>query len=253
MERKLLESLLKSGLFISAMMDITDGSWVAARAKGASMVQIGALIADLEDRDHEKRFLLPEAEEKMVPILESHVSSVRERWGELPICLNAAPGDLESSLRMARAFERAGGDLIELNCHGGYDRLIRRGLLRAMALPENRSVMHQWLVELCKLSIPVAVKFNGTQSGIDFPEVLDGISDIDRLFGVHFNIRNQSDGNPNFPLVERIRPHVKGLLFCSGYVKTKEQAAELFAAGADCIGIAQGLLDDPKILEDLSH
>ncbi len=253
MERKLLGSHLKSGLFISAMMDITDGSWVAARAKGASMVQIGALIADLEDRDHEKRFLLPEAEEQMIPILENHVRSVRESWGELPICLNAAPGDLESSLRMARAFEIAGGDLIELNCHGGYDKLIRRGLLRAMALPENRPVMRQWLVQLCKLSIPVVVKFNGTQSGIDFPEVLDGLSDIDGLFGVHFNIRNQSDGNPNFPLVREIRPHIRGLLFCSGYVKTKAQVAELLAAGADCIGIAQGLLDDPKILEDLSQ
>jgi tRNA-dihydrouridine synthase len=249
----MLESRLRGGLFISAMMDITDGTWVAERAKGAGMVQIGALIADLEDRDHEKRFLLPEAEKEMVPILEAHVRSVRERWGDLPICLNAAPGDLESSLRMARAFETAGGDLIELNCHGGYDKLLRRGLLRAMALPENRSVMHQWLVELCKLSIPVAVKFNGTQTGIDFPEVLDGMADVDGLFGVHFNIRNQSDGEPNIPLVKTIRPHIGGLLFCSGYVKTRAQVAELFASGADCIGISQGLLDDPKILEDLSQ
>ena len=31
--------------------------------------------------------------------------------------------------RMARAFERAGGDLFELNCHGGYEKLLQRGLL----------------------------------------------------------------------------------------------------------------------------
>ena len=61
-ERKSLESRLKGGLFISAMMDITDGPWVAARARGARMVQIGAFIADLTDRSHEQRFLLPGTE-----------------------------------------------------------------------------------------------------------------------------------------------------------------------------------------------
>ena len=50
---------------VRAMMDITDGPWVAARAKGAKMVQIGALIADLKDRSHEKRFLLPETEDAL--------------------------------------------------------------------------------------------------------------------------------------------------------------------------------------------
>lgn len=252
-ERKTLESRLKDGIFISAMMDITDGPWVAARAKGARMVQIGAFFADLKDRSYETRFLLPETEEEMVPILARDVESVREGWGDLPVCINAAPGDLESALRMARAFESAGGDLFELNCHGGYEKLLQRGLLRAMVLPENRAAKHEWLVELCKLSIPIVVKFNGTQTEIDFPDILDGISDIDGLFGVHFNIRNIEDKQPNIVLVEKIRPHVNGMLFCSGYVKIQSQISELLAAGADSIGISQGLMDDPGIVERLSQ
>ena len=54
-----LESRLKGGLFLSSMMYITDGAYVAARGQGACMVQIGALIADALDRSHDSRCLLP--------------------------------------------------------------------------------------------------------------------------------------------------------------------------------------------------
>jgi tRNA-dihydrouridine synthase len=252
MERNELKSYLKGGLFISAMMGITDGAWVSQRAQGARMVQIGALIADLKDRSHEARFLLPESEEHMIPIMKKHVDSVREKWRDLPVALNGASGDLESVIRMARAFKRAGGDLFELNCHGGYEKLLERGLLRAMVLPENRIAMHEWLVELCRLSIPVVVKFNATMKDVDFSEVLDGVSDVHGLFGVHFNIRSEEDKKPNTALIKQIRSRVNGMIFCSGYVRTRSQVTELLAAGGDCIGIAQGLRDDPGIIERLS-
>ncbi len=252
MQKAELKRSLTGGLFISAMMGVTDGQWVADRAGHTQMVQIGALLADLEDRSHDARYLLPLEEEDMVPLLECEVKLVRERWGNLPLCLNAAPGDLESALRMARAFERAGGDIYELNCHGGYAKLLERGLLRNMVLPENRPAMRTWLLALCRLSMPVIVKFNGTMEGIDFCRVLDEIADITDLFGVHFNIRDTGPDVPNLDLVRRVRPHVKGLLLCSGHVRSPEQVVELRAAGADCVGISQGLRDEPGIFERLA-
>ena len=42
-----------------------------------------------------------EMAQEMVPILARDVERVRADWGDLPICINAAPGDLESALRMA--------------------------------------------------------------------------------------------------------------------------------------------------------
>jgi tRNA-dihydrouridine synthase len=253
MRREELQERLDGGLFISSMMGVTDGRWVADRAAHTRMVQIGALLADAQDRSHDPSCLLPVEESDMVPMLERQLQPVRERWAELPVCLNGAPGDLESALRMARAFAKAGGDLYELNCHGGYAKLLERGLLRNMVLPENRATMRAWLLELCRLPIPVVVKFDGTMEGFDFLPVLETVSDITGLFGVHFNIRDSAGKQPNQSLVRQVRPHVGGMLWCSGYVRSADQVAELRAAGVDCIGIAQGLRDDPAIFNRLGR
>ena len=142
MDREQLNRRLQGGLFLSSMMGQTDGTFVARHGQGASMVQIGALVADAVDRSHEQRYLLPEAQADMVPILQKEVESARAVQGDVPIALNAAVGDLESGIRMASAFDEAGGDIFELNVHGGYGKLLKRGLLRAMALPENRRERH---------------------------------------------------------------------------------------------------------------
>ena len=253
MERVELVKEISGGLFISSMMGVTDGPWVTERAAGTRMVQIGALIADLSDRSHDAKYLLPKEQDGMVPILKRQVNPIREKWGNLPICLNAAPGDLQSAVCMAQSFERAGGDIFELNCHGGYARLLERGLLRNMVRQENRSTMRAWLIELCRLSIPVVVKFNGTMEDIDFCQVLDEIADVEDLFGVHFNVRDDSHNAPDIDLVRRVRPHVKGLLLCSGHVRSPENVTELQAAGADCVGISQGLRDEPGIFKRLTE
>ncbi len=251
MNRTELARRLRGGLFLSSMMGWTDGFFVAARGAGASMVQIGALVADALDRSHEARFLLPEAEADMVPVLRAEVAAARATLGDTPIALNAAVGDLESGLRMARAFHEAGGDIFELNVHGGYDKLLKRGLLRAMALPENRPMLIEWLGELCKLNVPVVVKFPGGMEGVDFAELTDAVCSVERLFGVHFNVRAKGDQRPDIQFVRRLRRHVKGQLWCSGHVRTRTHVVALLSAGADCVGIAQGVLDEPDIIARL--
>ena len=216
------------------------------------MVQIGALIADRFDRSHDPRGLLPPGEAAMRRVLAREVSAVREELGEVPIALNAAPGSLEDALEMARSFHEAGGDLFELNCHGSYAKLTERGLLRAMASERNRPEMIRWLTELCRLSIPVIVKFWGPDANIDWVGVLDGLEDAGGLFGVHFNVRDDRKNQPDLDLVSRIRPSCPGLLLCSGCVKTADHVRSLLHHGADCVGIAQGVLDHPAIIADLA-
>ena len=252
MTRVDLTERMKGGLFVSSMMGITTGEWVARYGEGADMVQIGALIADSVDRDHEARFLLPLDEDGMVEIFRGEVEAVRRVLGDVPIGLNAAPGDLDSAVTMARAFGRAGGDIFELNCHGQYARLFQRGLLRAMALPEHRKTMHDWLCALCEAPIPIVVKYNGTTDEVDFVELLESIADIDGLFGVHFNVKDKEAGLPNLDLVRGIRPCVPGQLFCSGFVKERVHVDDLLRAGADCVGIAQGLRDEPGIIRRIA-
>jgi len=253
MKREELGGYLKGGLFISAMMGETSGEFVARHGKGARMVQIGALVADALDRSHEPDYLLPLTEDEMVPVLRKEVEEARRLLGETPIALNAAPGDIESGLRMARAFHKAGGDIFELNVHGGYEKLLKRGLLRAMALPENRPRLIEWLKGLCRLEIPIVVKFRAGMEGVDFIDVLEEIAAVEGLFGVHFNVRSEEKKAPDFAFVRQVRPHIKGLLFCSGYVRDLRQVNALFEAGADCVGIAQGILDEPDIIARLSN
>jgi len=251
MDRQQLIGRLQGGLFLSSMMGRTDGAFAARHGRGASMVQIGALVADAMDRSHEQRYLLPEARADMVPILRKEVQNVRAALGDVPIALNAAVGDLESGARMARAFHEAGGDIFELNVHGGYEKLLRRGLLRAMALPQNRRTMVQWLEELCRLDVPVVVKFRAGADDVDFAEVLRELGSVQRLFGVHFNVRAEGPARPDIEFVRTIRPHVRGQLWCSGHVRTRTHVVALLSAGADCVGIAQGVLDQPDIIARL--
>ena len=251
MNRVQLKKRLKGGLFISAMMGQTDGAFAARHGMGASMVQIGALIADAEDRSHDKRFLLPLSQRDMVPVLKQEVDEVRKALGDVPIMVNAAIGDLESGIRMANAFGQAGGDIFELNVHGAYSKLQVRGLLRAMALPENRKTLVEWLTELCRLQTPVVVKFCAAMDGVDFTEVLEEIAPVKRLFGIHFNVRAEQEEAPDIAFVRRVRPYVKGLLLCSGHVTERAHVDALLSAGADCVGIAKGVLDEPGIIARL--
>jgi tRNA-dihydrouridine synthase len=252
MDRIALEARLKDGLFLSSMMGWTNGAYCARNARGTCMVQLGALIADAEDRSHEARHLLPAAEEDMAEALRGEVDAIRKVHGDLPIALNCAVGDLPSGLSAARAFAAAGGDIFELNCHGGYQKLLSRGLLRAMALPPARTMLLEWLDALSSLDVPVVVKFNAAAGdGVDFTELLDEVRNVHGLFGVHLNVRGQG-GSPDVHLVRRVRGSVPGVLLCSGSVTTTWNVRKLLESGADCVGIAQGILDDPGIIVRLA-
>jgi len=252
MNESQLRQALAGGLFISAMFGRTDGAFVAQNGTGASMVQIGALIADAEDRSHPADILLPESEDAIVPILAREVDAVREGLVDIPIALNAAVGDLGSGLKTARAFGRAGGDLFELNVHGGYPKLLRRGLLRALALPENQPRLLEWVRGFLQLDVPLIVKFWAGLEGVDFSRLLDDLAALGSIFAIHFNVRNEERREPALDFVHKVRPHVDGLLLCSGYVTRRAQVDALFDAGADCIGISQGVLDEPGIIARLT-
>jgi 5-methyltetrahydrofolate--homocysteine methyltransferase len=251
MDRDALRERLAGGIFLSSMMGWTDGAYVAEHGRGADMVQIGALVADAADRGHEEQYLLPVEEDDMVPVLAAEVDAARAALGDTPIALNAACGDLESALRMATAFDRAGGDVFELNCHGGYGRLMERGLLRAMAFPENRPEMLRWLRALCELDIPVAVKLNGAAGDTDLADVLREAADVRGVFAVHLNVRG-ADGRPNTALLRSLAPLVPGMVWASGHAKEAAEVTALLDAGADCVGLAQGAIDEPGIIARLA-
>jgi tRNA-dihydrouridine synthase len=239
MRWKELREELRGKLFLSSMMNVTNGAFCAERSEGCAMVQIGAYLAEPHAYGKYNSVLPPDREE-CIKFLADECRDAKSR-SDVRVCLNLAAAKLEWAVEAAEAFREAGGDIVELNAHGAYQRYLKLGLLSAMVLPENRPRLRRWLEALSDLDIPLIVKFKMIVVP-DYPAVLDMISDLD-LFGVHFNVRDPSTGRPNFRFVEAVRDKCPFLLV-SGYVRSAEDARRLFAAGADMVGIAEPTIKD---------
>ena len=241
---------LRGKLFLSSMMGVTDGAFCAERGGGCAMVQIGAYLAE-PPAYGKRRHVLPPGEEECVRFLREECE--RARGGSsVYVCLNLATPELEWGLEAARRFYEAGGDIVELNVHGGYEPYLRLGRLRAMVLPENRGELFRWLEAFSKLEGPVIVKF---REGVipDYSPVLDEVAKLD-LLGVHFNVRDDESKRPDIEFVRRIKERYPSLfLLVSGYVRDAETAKELFNAGADMVGIAEPTIKDPKFIARIAR
>lgn len=234
---------------MSSMMNVTDGFFCSERSEGCGMVQIGAYLAEPPAYG---RFasVLPSERQKCIRFLADECRKAKSR-SEVHVCLNLATPKLEWGLEAAEAFREAGGDLVELNVHGGYKRYIKLGLLRAMVLPENRPKLIEWLEAFSGIDIPLIVKF---RMGVvpDYPSVLEEIADLN-IFGVHFNVRDASAMRPNFRFVEEIREKCPFFLLISGYVRSADDARRLFSAGVDMVGIAEPTVKDPFFIMKIAR
>lgn len=242
-----LHERLKGGLFLSSMMGRTDGSFCAERGEGCAMVQLGAYLAEPPAYGRAEYFLPPNRE-GCVRFFEEEVSTVKERLNTA-VCVNLATPELEWGLEAAECFRAAGGDVLELNVHGGYRPYLEKGRLRAMVLPENRHTLFTWLSEFSRLDIPFIVKFRW---GVidDYTPILDYINELD-IFGVHFNIRDEKAKRPNFEFVRNVKKKYDIFLLVSGYVRSAEDARKLFELGADMVGIAEPVLKEPNYIRRL--
>jgi len=252
MDRDEIESKLRRGIFVSAMLGVLDGKTAALVGRHACMIQLPAIIKeDLEHITHDPRFCLPGEEEEYVELLRGEIAPIREALGAVPVAWNTATGDVDSAIRFANAAERAGADLYELNFNGGYGKLIKRTIIRAMVLPQNRDTLLEWVRELVERArIPIVAKFFAGMHGVDFGEVAEQLSGFD-LFGLHLNVRSLTEMAPDVEVVRRVRPRFDGVLMCSGRVTRYEHAAALFEAGADCVGVARGLVEDGHLVSKL--
>ena len=244
-----LRGNLHGKLFLSSMMGITDGSFCSERGKGCAMVQIGAYLAEPSAYGR-REYVLPPTEEECVSFSAEECERARDE-STLYVCLNLATPKLEWGLEAAEWFYKAGGDIVELNAHGGYEPYLRLGKLRAMVLPENRSELFEWLEAFSKLKVPVIVKF---REGVipDYSPVLDKVADMD-LLGVHFNIRDERSGSPDIEFVREVKRRYPLFLLVSGYVRDAETVGRLFEAGADMVGFAEPTIKDAEFISKIAQ
>ncbi|RJS75189.1 hypothetical protein CW712_05145 [Candidatus Bathyarchaeota archaeon] len=152
-----LHKKLRGGLFLSSMMNVTNGKFCAERSRGCSMVQLGAYLAEPPVYGKEP-WILPPTRKDCVEFLAEECRQARAH-GDVYVCLNLATPRLEWGLEAAEFFSEAGGDIVELNVHGGFARYLKQGKLRAMVLHENRSELYRWFDKFFQLEVPVIVKF----------------------------------------------------------------------------------------------
>jgi len=244
--RELRKSLRKK-LFLSSMMGMANGSFCSERAKGCAMVQMGAYLAE-PPAYKTRKCVLPPDKEECINFLSKECKQARGD-SKIYICLNLATPELEWGLKAAECFYKAGGDIVELNIHGGYEPYLRLEKIRAMVLPENRPELFRWLEAFSETDIPVIVKF---REGVipDYTPILDKIVDFN-LLGVHFNIGDEETKKPDFDFVRNIKEKYSLFLLVSGYVRTSDSVRKLFEAGADMIGFAEPTIKDPEFINKL--
>ena len=239
---------LRGKLFLSSMMGTTDGVFCAERGEGCAMVQLGAYLA--EPPAYGKRELvLPPDKKECIEFFANECKNARKN-AEHIVCLNLATPELEWGLEASECFYKGGGDIAEINIHGGYGPYLRLGKLKAMVLPENRPELFRWLEAMSKMDVPLIAKF---REGVipDYSPVLDRVAEMN-LFGVHFNIRDDETKKPDIEFVREIKKRYSIFLLVSGYVRDSETVKMLFEAGADMVGFAEPAMKDPKFISNIA-
>jgi tRNA-dihydrouridine synthase len=119
-----------------------------------------------------------------------------------------------------------------------------------MVLPENRGELFEWLEAFSDMRVPMIVKF---REGVidDYTPILERVERLNVL--VHFNIRDEKTGRPDFDFVNEIKRRHSFFLLVSGYVRSPEDARKLFEAGADMVGIAEPAIQDPEYVKKISE
>jgi tRNA-dihydrouridine synthase len=237
------------------MMGVTDGAFCAQRSGGCAMIQLGAYLAEpgatAADKGDAAASFLPADAGACEAFLRQECTDAKAN-GDVVTCMNLATPGLSWGIDAANAFCDAGGDLVELNAHGGYKRYLDQGKLMASVLPENRDELFRWVQGLAALEIPLIVKVNGQSPRQDVLHVLSEMSHS-AAFGVHINVRDPAAQKPDVGLVAQARERYPGFLLVSGYVRSADDARAVFEAGADMVGIAAPAIKDAAYIQRIAE
>ncbi|MBD3181340.1 hypothetical protein GF312_03545 [Candidatus Poribacteria bacterium] len=251
-----LSTKLKGKLFLSSMMGKCDAGFCASRSRGCSMVQFGAFVL-LEERE-ERNTYWPDPEiDKLTEFMKDQFETYRLESSKLfgknnipIISANVFPCSDEDVETSASAFIKAGGDIYELNAHGGIGGDRERGTGSMLFIPEHTQKLFHWAKILVEAGGPVIIKGRG---GV-IPDFTYHVNQLEQIgvHAFHINVRGEKDGEQDLELLESIRKATDMFLLASGYVKDNKSAESLFSVGADCVGIATAAMNDPDIFTKIN-
>lgn len=241
---------LKGKLFLSSMMGMCDAEFCTSRAKGCAMVQFGAFVL-LKEREERNTYWPDPERSRLTAFMKEQFDTCRAESakivgaGNVPvICANIFPCADEDVETSAIAFVEAGGDIYELNAHGGIGGDRERGTGSMLFIPEHTPKLMRWAEVLVAAGGPVIIKGRGGA----IPDYTEHVKQLEQIgvHAFHINVRGAED-KQDLKLLESIRSATGMFLLASGYVRDGDSARALFDAGADCVGIAQAASSDPDI------
>lgn len=242
---------LKGKLFLSSMLGKCDAEFCASRAKGCAMVQLGAFVL-FEEGEKRDTYWHSSERVELTAFMKRQFDACRAESAELVgkenvpvISANVFPCTDEDVEISAAAFIEAGGDIYELNSHGGIGGDRERGTGKMLFMPEHTPKLMRWAKMLVEAGGPVIIKGRG---GV-IPDYTEHVKQLEQIgvHAFHINVRGEETGKQDLKLLENIRSATGMFLLASGYVKDNASAKTLFSAGADCVGIAEAALSDPDI------
>jgi tRNA-dihydrouridine synthase B len=246
-----ISAKLKGKLFLSSMMGKCDAEFCASRAKGCAMVQLGAFVL-LKEREERNTYWPDPERTRLTAFMKEQFDTCRAESAKLVgkdnvpvISANVFPCADEDVETSAAAFIEAGGDIYELNAHGGIGGDRERGTGRMLFIPEHTPKLMRWAKILVEAGGPVIIKGRGGA----IPDYTEYVKQLEQIgvHAFHINVRDEETSRQDLELLENIRKATGMFLLASGYVKDADSARALFSAGADCVGIAQAASSDPDI------
>ncbi len=242
---------LKGKLFLSSMMGKGDAEFCASYAKGCAMVQLGAFVL-LKEREERNTYWPEPGRTELTVFMKQQFDICRAESAKLVgkenvpvISANVFPCTDEDVETSAAAFIEAGGDIYELNAHGGIGGDRERGTGSMLFIPEHTPKLMRWAEMLVEAGGLVIIKGRGGA----IPDYTEHVKQLEQIgvHAFHINVRGEETDKQDLKLLENIRSATKMFLLVSGYVKNAESAKSLFSVGADCVGIAEAALSEPDI------
>lgn len=245
-----ISAKLKGKLFLSSMMGKCDPEFCASRAKGSAMVQLGAYVL-LKEREERDTYWPEPGRSELTAFMKEQFDACRCESEKIVgkddvpiISANVFPCADEDVETSAAAFVGAGGDIYELNAHGGIGGDRERGTGKMLFIPEHTPKLMRWAKTLVDTGGPVIIKGRGGA----IPDFTEHVKEFEQMgvHAFHINVRGE-EGKQDLKLLEDIRKATGIFLLASGYVEDADSAKALFSAGADCVGIATAAMSDPDI------
>lgn len=244
---------IKNPIALSAMAGITDGKFVAAHAKNAGLVVLGAYNLDRESKEAgaeaadrgRKEFLAGEDVNGDVFIqIENEIDAVNAALPETAVAVSVRSADIDPLLKAAKLLKRKNA-ILELDVHCRQPEFTDRGM--GQALLKDTAKLAGLIQAVKQTGVVLSVKF---RTNVVNPGMAAEFFDAAGADIIHADAMIEGKGADTEAVTE-IRNVTRKLLIANNSVDDFDAAMDFFSSGADIVSAARAAADDVEFIPHL--